>query len=194
MNNLPMSQYRLFESLIVRWTRVGIVGVGLVTLLLGGSTLYLGTVTKSKETELRKLEPSLRSAKGALAQQIGETGFPRRSAYEAVRDFQRTFEELARDRGCTITTFQMTGEPTAHSSSSSGGKSDLSLIQSSVRFELRGKSLDVVSTLRQITSRTVPFEFDSLELRREKVYAEGAEITAAGSLHVVGEAPGGKTS
>ena len=194
MKNLPISQFRMLEALLTKWTRIGTIGLGFLILLLGGAALYDRSVSKHTRDMLADTRKQLSLAANELKRANEHPDYPSRTAYEAIRAFEKEFDRIAIYRGCTVTAFQVAGDPIPFSTSFGQTKPDPTWTQGSVRFELTGRSLDTISALRQVLDCGVPIEFDSLELRRGKVGPDGVALIATGSLRVIGEVPGGKTS
>lgn len=192
MKNLPVSQYRSLESQISKWTKLGACLVGALILLLGGIAIYDRVCTGQLQGELGRYRAQLKEQRKKLAEAERVRDYPKRTAYDAIRAFQKEFEGAAAYRGCFITIFQVAGEPAPFTTAFGKVKPDPDLAQGSVRFELTGKTLNAIATLRQISTGEVPIEFDSLELRRGKVDPDGATLIASGSLRIVGELAGGK--
>jgi len=193
VRNLPVSQFRLLEQRLKKWTKIGTVVLGAMLVLLGGGALYNRTAAAQTNVSLALVQKQLSEASWRLKEAGNHPQFPSRSAYAAIRDFQKELDRIALYRGCAITAFQVAGDPNPFTTVFGKEKPDSTWTQGSVRFELTGKSLDAINALRQIGSCGVPVEFDSLEIRRGKVGPDGSELIAIGSLRVIGELPGGKT-
>lgn|GEM_PF-5435530 len=194
MKNLPISQFRLLEVLLSKWTKIGTIALGFLIALLGGVALFDRAVSSTTRGDLAKARKQLLAAETELKRAKEHPEYASRNAYQAIRAFEREFGQIALYRGCTVTAFQVAGDPTPFSTAFGKTKPDPTWTQGSVRFELTGHSLDAIAALRQVADCGVPIEFDSLEIRRGKVGPDGSDLIATGSLRVIGEAPGGKTS
>lgn len=192
MRNLPVSQFRLLEFRLKKWTKIGTYTLGALIALLGGGALYSRTAASQAADSLALVQRQLAEASGLLREAASHRQVPSRSAYVAIRDFQKELDRIAVYRGCTLTAFQVAGDPQPFTTVFGKDKPDSTWTQGSVRFELTGKALDTIYALRQIGNCGVPVEFDSLEIRRGKVGSDGSELIAIGSLRVIGELPGGK--
>lgn len=194
MNNLPMAQYRQFESQIHRWTRIGVFVLGAFILVLGGGAAAYRSKSAGLQGELAALRPQLENIQSQVESANQVKNHPVRTAYERIQDLQKELSQAVSYRGCTVTTFQVAGEPTAYADQGSKLASTTHLTQGSVRFEISGRTLDVIAAIRQVGTGEVPFEFDSLSFRRGKIREDGVDVIATAAIRVVGEVPGGTTS
>ena len=135
MKHLPVSYIRLLEHRVRKWTRIGTIALAILLVLVGGGALYFRTAAGQVGNDLALVNKQLTEASWRLKEAGNHPQFPSRSAYVAIRDFQKELDRIAVYRGCTITAFQVAGDPNPFTTVFGKEKADSTWTQGSVRFQ-----------------------------------------------------------
>jgi hypothetical protein len=163
--------------------------------LVSAGGLGVEIVFKNREAatlELRNLElnQQILATQGELARanRLASTNVP--SDLGAVGTLQSTIKSLADGKHCSVVEFRASNEVTPYLTRFAKTNSVSGWGQVNVQISISGKAKNVVATLTGLSDKQIPFEFDSLEITRDKVNEVGdATVIGHATLRVLIRTP-----
>ena len=153
---------------------------------LGVEILLKNKEAKGIEHQNELLTQELRTTQAEIdrANRLTTSSIP--DDLSAVGKLQSSIEQMAADRNCAVSEFRASSEVSPYLTrfAKTGGSSGWGQVE--VQISLSGKAKNVTSTLVSLIDTQIPFEFDSLELTRDKVDEVGdATVIGHATLRVL---------
>ena len=156
-------------------------------LVAGGGFLGVRTVVKNAEAasiqaQLTIAEKRAESLRTEIAKANAMTSPTAPSDLSAVTRFQALLERAASDNRCSLSEFRSSSEVLPFLTRFAKATSAKGWSQVGAQTTLVGKPSDVVAAIASLYESDLPFEFDTLEIAREKVGSTG-EATVRANLN-----------
>lgn len=158
----------------------------LVLLILFGQALFKGNEAAAAEHQVKTERQQLLNTEREINRAKSLSNAKAPSDLSGVANLQSTIEKLAVDRHCSVAEFRASAETLPYltrfaKTTSVGGWS-----QVQAQMSLAGTVNQVMGTLAGLIDSEIPFEFDSMEITRDKVDEVGdATVIAHVTLRVL---------
>lgn len=161
--------------------------LAVMVLVAGGGFLGVRALVKNAEAaklkaELVGYERRAESLKAEIARANAMVSSTAPSDLSAVTRFQAVFEQAAANNNCSLTEFRSAAEILPFLTRFAKTTSAKGWSQVGAQTTLVGKPSDVVAAIADLNKSDLPFEFDALEIAREKVGPTG-EATVRANLN-----------
>lgn len=176
---------RLLTSL-----RQGVVVLSILYLAIAGvlglETLMKNSKASDVEHQVSVAQQQVRNTKGEInrAKSLAEVGAP--SDLSAVARLQSAVDRLAHEQNCTVAEFRAQSEVLPYLTRFAKTTNVSGWGQVETQLDLAGPVKNVIATLSGLLNENVPFEFNTLDITRDKVDAAGdATVIAHATLRVL---------
>lgn len=193
-----MRYRRLFvDPRTSRRVRLALIGVWSGFGLLAGTWCFLafkhGSAAQETVEQTKALRSKIAEASAAIERAKGasEAAVPRGLAI--IDAFQAAATQVAAQNNCSLAEFQATPQLSAYLSRFKKTTPKVEWVQVDVTAVLRGAAPNVVETLKGLAVCGVPFEFNTVDLKRDASSdTKAATVTCTLSLRLVTHNEGGK--
>lgn len=180
---------------VVRLTRFATIVVGAVFVIsataVGGIVFFSNSQAKDAEAEAKQLHQKAAEIGRVLEDARSKAEISVRNQSKAVADFQENVSTLARDCGIEVAEFVASTDfqpyLTRFAKKTEGG----GWSQVEIQLTFGGETRKVIDAIGKLARQSVPIEFNSIQVMREKIGPEGSTVKAKLQLRVLVKTPGG---
>lgn len=159
---------------------LAVVGSTLVLVCLGGLAYFSASKSKTQTTQMLAQTASLKEE----LKRADVTDFQLTST-TPVEDFQGMLEAACEANRCKMGEFQASSDWTPFLSRFAKNSDDPGWLQTQIQLTLTGSTAAITGTLRSVISKTVLFEFDSVDFAPIESEKSERKVTAKISLRIL---------
>lgn len=154
--------------------------------LLGLETVVRNSKAAAAEHQVSVAQQQVRNTVGEINRAKSLTAISAPSDLSAVARLQSSLDRLAREHSCTVAEFRAQSEVSPYLTRFAKTPNVSGWGQVETQLDLAGPVKNVIATLSGLLNENIPFEFDTLEITRDKVDAAGdATVIAHATLRVL---------
>jgi len=178
--------YSLIHKSLICLTALCLVCLG--TLGARGLLLHSQYVQAVGETKAAKL--SIEEAREMVAKGAGLNPSSNEAGLSAVSAFQTVLVERARANDCLVREVSTSSETQPYNSRFKKDTPESEFIQLRFKAVIVGTPAALVATLDSLAKAPIPFEYDTITIRRDKVQGSETTVEASIDLRVLTKAGG----
>jgi hypothetical protein len=179
----------------VKLTRFAAITVGLVFSLAATAFIAIAVFhqlgASKAESSAREFELRAAAVREILAEARSKDEVAIRTQTKAVADFQESVSRLAGEHACTLSEFISSTDFQPFLSRFTKSNDSSGWSQVDAQITLVGPSRNVTEVIRRLSEQTVPIEFSSVQVSRERILDEGSEVKAKIQVRILVKTPGG---
>lgn len=181
---------------IVKLTRFAALTVsvafGLSATAICGFAYFAHTRAVSEEARSKALEHQAKEIGGVLEQARSRLAVDVRNQSKAVADFQENVSILAKSTGVTVSEFLASTEFQPYLSRFEKNSDGAGWSQVEIQLMVAGETRQVLESIGKLGRQSVPLEFNSVQITRDKATATETRVKAKILLRILVKTPGGQ--